>query len=380
MTGPDPRSAARRSRPWLALVLALLWAALALWPRAAFAHQVGMSSGRYVSDGADVTITLGIRRPELLGVAPAFDANGDRLLTDAELVVTDAAAAQVVSQIKAERGGAACVGVLENVAKDSDDGAVLSLRYAACAGEGVELVVAVGGLVSAAGSGHRHAVIVEGPGLDKPRDDLVFGAGATVRVPLDPSAPSVSGPAPGRLRVLKEYFVIGVEHIWFGVDHVVFLLGLVLLGGQLKHLVTTITAFTVSHSVTIALAVLGVIAPQPEIVEPIIALSVAYVGVENFLVKDLHNRWRVAGAFGLIHGFGFAGALGKLEVPQESVPYALAAFNVGVEIGQLVLLLLIVPALRWLHKQSWYQPKGMWVASGAIVLVGLGWFVERTLL
>src|SRR5262249_30813916 len=113
---------------------------------------------------------------------------------------------------------------------------------------------------------------------------------------------------------------LGVEHILTGADHLVFLLGLILVGGRWRSLVGVVSAFTLAHSITLALAALSVFAPSPRIVEPAIALSIAYVGVENLFVKDASKRWRITFPFGLIHGFGFAGALREIALPRAELP------------------------------------------------------------
>jgi hydrogenase/urease accessory protein HupE len=170
---------------------------------------------------------------------------------------------------------------------------------------------------------------------------------------------------------------LGVEHILTGYDHLVFLLGLVLVGGRWRSLLWVVTAFTVAHSITLGLAALGVWAPRPAIIEPAIALSIAYVGVENFFVKNAEKRWRITFPFGLVHGFGFAGALREVALPKADVPAALFLFNAGVEIGQLAVLALVLPALVLLRRWSWFDKHGVRVVSGAIVIAGLVWFVAR---
>jgi len=122
---------------------------------------------------------------------------------------------------------------------------------------------------------------------------------------------------------------MGVQHIVTGYDHLAFLLGLLLLGGRVRTLVAILTAFTVAHSITLALAVLRVVSLSPGFVEPAIALSIAYVGVENLFVTDARKRWRITFPFGLLHGFGFAGALTALDLPRAQLPSALFGFNLG---------------------------------------------------
>jgi hydrogenase/urease accessory protein HupE len=170
---------------------------------------------------------------------------------------------------------------------------------------------------------------------------------------------------------------MGVEHILFGYDHLVFLLGLVLVGGRLRAILLVVTAFTVAHSITLGLAVLGVWAPSPRFVEPLIALSVAYVGVENQFVKDAEKRWMITFPFGLVHGFGFAGALGEISLPRAEIPSALLAFNLGVEAGQLAVLALVLPLVFAARKRVWFERKGVKLLSLVIAALGVVWFVLR---
>jgi hydrogenase/urease accessory protein HupE len=173
------------------------------------------------------------------------------------------------------------------------------------------------------------------------------------------------------------FFKMGIEHILTGYDHLVFLLGLVLARARVRSLLTIVTAFTIAHSITLAIAVLGVWSPSSRIVEPAIALSIAYVGVENFFVKSADKRWRITFPFGLIHGFGFAGALQEINLPRSSVPTALVTFNLGVEAGQLAVMALILPLIFLLREKSWFEPKVVKIVSGAVALAGGIWFVSR---
>src|SRR5260221_8258414 len=147
--------------------------------------------------------------------------------------------------------------------------------------------------------------------------------------------------------------MLGIEHILAGFTHVMFLFGVALVAGRLRTLLLAITAFTLAHSVTLGLATLGHWAPSPSLVEPAIALSIVYVGVENWFVRDASRRWMLTFPFGLIHGFGFAGALREIALPTAQVPLALVSFNLGVEAGQLMVLALVLPILFWLRHLPW---------------------------
>ena len=128
------------------------------------------------------------------------------------------------------------------------------------------------------------------------------------------------------------FLALGVEHIFTGYDHLMFLVGLLLLGGRFRSLVKIVTAFTIAHSATLVLAALGVVDLPSRVVEPAIALSIAYVGAENFFLKSVDRRWIIAFFFGLIHGFGFAGILRQLGLPEQGLILSLLSFNVGVEV------------------------------------------------
>jgi hydrogenase/urease accessory protein HupE len=205
-------------------------------------------------------------------------------------------------------------------------------------------------------------------------------------LPVHPSF--VGRPGPGRVEVVRTYTLLGVEHILSGFDHLLFVLALVLLVQGTRRLLFTITAFTVAHSLTLAGATLGwVHVPGPP-VEASIALSIVFVASEIVHTRQgrysvtQHYPWVVAFTFGLLHGFGFAGALAEVGLPQSSIPIALLFFNVGVEIGQLMFVgaVLTVIAAGWRagHRLRMSQPAWIWrIAPYAIGALASFWLVER---
>ncbi len=356
--------------------LAVLLAAVA-WAGAAAAHQVGLSRSELRAGDAGLTLELSLARADLRAIVPEVDASGDGVVDDAEVAAGVGRAGGLARHVAVTpEGGAVCPARVESMAPEEDGGVSVKLGLPGCAGR---LVVDATAVFAALPSDHRHAAFVY-PSAGDPEEHVLRRGSASFETWAFAAvaAPPAAAP-PGALEVAWEYTVLGVEHILFGVDHVVFLLGLILVGGRWRQLVAMITAFTLAHSVTLALAVLGVVAPSPRLIEPIIALSVAYVGVENFIVKDAGKRWRIAGAFGLIHGFGFAGALGEVGLPKENLAVALATFNVGVELGQLALMALTVPLVLRLRKQEWFVPRGVQALSAAVAVAGLVWFVTRVL-
>jgi hypothetical protein len=176
-----------------------------------------------------------------------------------------------------------------------------------------------------------------------------------------------------------QFLRLGVEHIFTGYDHTLFLFALILAGGRLGYLVRIVTAFTVAHSLTLIFATLGIVTLPGRWVESLIALSITYVALENFFITHIDKRWVVTFVFGLIHGFGFYGVLRDLQLPRQGLALSLFPFNLGVEIGQVVIVALCYPALFFLTKQRW---RG-WVIYGlssVIFCVGVYWFVQRTFL
>jgi hypothetical protein len=178
-------------------------------------------------------------------------------------------------------------------------------------------------------------------------------------------------------RGLVSFVLLGVEHILTGYDHLLFLLGLLLRGGSWLGLAKIVTAFTLAHSVTLALAVLNIVVLPDRLVEAVIALSIAFVAAENiFLRPVVGRRWLVSFCFGLVHGFGFSSALRELGLPTQGLALALFGFNAGVELGQGLVVALALPLLALVRRSGW-EERMVWSSSLAILLVGVVLFVER---
>ncbi|MDG2155866.1 MAG: HupE/UreJ family protein [Gammaproteobacteria bacterium] len=183
-----------------------------------------------------------------------------------------------------------------------------------------------------------------------------------------------------RSEVAAEYVGLGFTHILpKGADHILFVLGIFLFSLHLRPLLLQVTAFTVAHSITLGLSLYGYIALPASIVEPLIAVSIVYVAVENLITTEL-KPWRiyVVFAFGLLHGMGFAGVLTELGLPRSDFVTALIAFNVGVELGQLAVIAIAFLAVGvWFGKKPWYRQRIVIPGSLAIAAMGAWWTVER---
>jgi hypothetical protein len=179
------------------------------------------------------------------------------------------------------------------------------------------------------------------------------------------------------------YLKLGYNHILpMGLDHILFVLSLFMLSPKLKPLLWQATAFTVAHSITLGLAMYHIISPPANIVEPLIALSILYVSLENIFSPRLKaSRIGIVFLFGLVHGMGFAGALGKLGLPQEAYLLSLVMFNIGVELGQLTIILSAYFLMgKWFGNKSYYRRLIVIPVSAVIAIVSAVWTVQRLLI
>lgn len=187
---------------------------------------------------------------------------------------------------------------------------------------------------------------------------------------------------PTRLQVVEQYLALGFTHIVpKGTDHILFVLGIFLLSPRVKPVLLQVTAFTAAHTITLALTIYGLVSLKAAIVEPLIALSIVFVAVENVARAEV-KPWRIAlvFGFGLVHGMGFAGVLGKLGLPRSEFPAALFSFNAGVELGQLTVLLAAFLLFRLpFRADARYRQRVVVPASLVIGAVGLYWAVVRML-
>ncbi len=207
-------------------------------------------------------------------------------------------------------------------------------------------------------------------------------AGKTQSLVFTPNSPEFDLIAPAIGKQIYSFVVLGVEHILTGYDHILFLVSLLLVNTGVRSILKIVTAFTISHSVTLSLAVLNIVSLPSQFVECAIALTIIYVAAENLWKKQFNHRWGLTFGFGLIHGLGFAGILSEIQIPRSNLVMSLLSFNLGVEIGQIFAItigcLLLRLILSQLKQQKWQLNLKRTVSVG-IIAMGLVWFVERAI-
>ena len=220
-----------------------------------------------------------------------------------------------------------------------------------------------------------YAVTVRRAATDNPTTEWLEGGQSSAPVALKAPAPAID-----RFGTARRYLALGFTHILpGGLDHVLFVLGIYLLSGRARSVLWQVSAFTVAHSITLGLSMYGLVSVSPRIVEPLIALSIAYVAIENMFLSELKS-WRVAlvFGFGLLHGMGFAGALRELGLPRSEFVPALLTFNVGVEAGQLAVIGTAFLLVGWYSADRiWYRSRIVVPASTLIACTAVYWTIQR---
>ena len=340
------------------------------------AHQVNLSTAR-VTLGEDrvvaVEVALKGSDADRLAGTHVFDAQRDEV----DPALAAASAAPIMAYVSAHVAvtgldGTACVPGTAELAPDGDG--VIFRNMFSC-GNVTGDIVYRSTVLTATDPSARQVVLI-GKGENAPQ--ALLDAGNTTV--------TLSAPAPSLLSTMQRYLVTGIEHIFLGYDHIAFLVAVVLWARRLVPVIKIVTAFTIAHSITLSLAALNVVVIPSAVVEPAIAASIVFVAMENFFSRDIDRRWRVTFAFGLIHGFGFAGALQEVGLPAHAVAIALAAFNVGVEIGQVAIVSIVVPALIALDRliaTDGAKPARavpvVYALSALITVLGSYWLFTRML-
>jgi hypothetical protein len=330
------------------LVAALLTVALST---PAFAHAVGLSRGEYAStsDGARAEMTFA--RAELHAAAAHLgsDAKAESLGTF------------VSGGVQLHTSGRPCAATLVSARVIERDGLSVTMAFACPAP--LETLTLRMPLLEALPNGHRHLAHFYDAAQPEDISVVLHRDHSQASWKWEPRESSAAPAA----RASWAWVWTGVRHILEGYDHLLFLLGLLLTASGLTQTIKALSAFTVGHCLSLAAATFGVWTPDPNWVEPLIALSVAYVGLVSLMRRTFSHGWLVALAFGLVHGLGFAGALEGLRLSDASLLTALLSFNFGVELGQLAVLALLFPLLMWATRLR--RPAAACVlASGVVIL------------
>jgi hydrogenase/urease accessory protein HupE len=213
----------------------------------------------------------------------------------------------------------------------------------------------------------------------------VYEGGRLTQAILEITRPELeyfAGTRQGLSAVVRKFIGAGIHHILIGPDHLLFLIGLLLLGGSISRIAVIVTGFTIAHSVTLTLAALNLFNPPSRLIEPAIALSIICVGADNLLVSNRPGardlRALMAFAFGFIHGFGFASVLREMDLPARALGWSLLSFNVGVEIGQLLIVVPVAFGLAAIRTRSAVAGRRLaWGGSVVVIAAGVFWFAQR---
>jgi len=342
----------------------------------AHAHQVNLSTARVIlGDDRTVAVEVALKGSDAdrLAGTNVFDAQRDsvdpaRVASSALSIIAYVNAHVAVTGLD----GTPCV---PGTAALMPDGDGVTFRNSFSCGNVAGDIVYRSTVLTATDPSARQVVLI-GEGANAPQ--ALLDAGNTTV--------TLSAPAPSLISTMQRYLVTGIEHIFLGYDHIAFLVAVVLWARRLIPVIKIVTAFTIAHSITLSLAALNVVVIPSSVVEPAIAASIVFVAVENFFSRDIDRRWRVAFVFGLIHGFGFAGALRDVGLPPNAVATALAAFNVGVEIGQVAIVSIVVPMLIALDRlmtpdraKPLRASSLVYALSVLIGLLGSYWLLTRVL-
>lgn len=301
-------------------------------------------------------------RAHTVGLSSARLEAAHLVLTFAESEIADLGPEALWAATSLRAGGIDCLGGRPAVRRVEADG--LEVRIPHTCTDGPWTYEA--GHLARVAEGHRQYV-------------EAFGAPVGMLTRADPVVTVTAEGVAAEGSVAARFFGLGVEHIVTGWDHLAFLFGLLLVARSFRDMAGVITGFTLAHSVTLSAATLGWVTAPAGLVEPLIALSIAAVGVENLFDPPPRRRFVLTCALGLIHGFGFAGMLAGLGLPVDAAALALACFNLGVEVGQVAIVAPILPVLLALRARPAWLSRGVPIASVVLALAGLYGFAARAL-
>jgi hydrogenase/urease accessory protein HupE len=354
-------------------VICLLLILMILATASAFAHDPGLSAAEVKLDGNKVVARLTFARGDIATVAP-MDADRDGRVTQAEFEAVEGSLESLAKEsfalsVAGEEASPATVAV------GLDESGAVHFDLEFLAPQGSKLILR-SLLIDKLPRGHRQFLSLRDAEGNTRGQRMLDAANDSFECDLA----ALSSPRT-RPHAFWGFLSLGVEHILLGFDHLAFLFALLIAGGTLREAAKIITSFTVAHSITLALATLDVIAVPASIVEPLIAASIIYVGLENVLRREVERRWMLTFAFGFVHGFGFASALKELGVGAGvKAVTPLLSFNLGVEIGQIAVAALVLPLIWKLRRHPRFVIRYVPVCSILVAAAGGYWLIERTVL
>lgn len=351
--------------------------------RSVWAHDPGLSSAALKIETDRLTAWLTLA-PVDIGVLVPMDADHDGRVTAAEFDAVSDTLQRVAREAIEVRFDDQRVEARDARVRLEGDNIHIELTFPRPTAQSLSLR---SGLVAKLPRGHRQYLTLQAEDGSTLEERLLDARQHTIHV----AATTLSGATASETAsettakrdstTVGEFILLGIEHILVGYDHLLFLFALLVLGGGLWKVAGLITSFTVAHSLTLALATFDVVQLPAKIVEPLIALSIVYVGLENIFRGRSDGRWRLTFAFGLVHGLGFASVLRELNITASGSALApLLGFNLGVELGQVAIALVVLPFVLRLASLPRFFPRFVTACSALVVCVGSYWLLERTLL
>lgn len=337
----------------------------------AFAHDPGLSAAVLKLAGTRVDVHLTFSRLDIETLAP-LDADRDGNVTQAEFMQNRPALQTLAAEAITVTLAAQAIQP-ELTGLELDDSGGIHLRYSFARTANASFTIQ-SNLIARLSRGHRQYLELLS-GEDKLIGSRLLEAGSNV---YEPSAAALADAA-AQPSSFREFFKLGVEHIVTGFDHLAFLFALLLAAKSWRDAAKVITAFTVAHSITLGLATFDLVNLPAKIVEPLIAVSIIYAALENIFRGEIKGRWWLTFGFGLIHGFGFASVLRELGIGGQgtSAIVPLFSFNLGIELGQMVIAALILPLIWKLRQQPKFAFRFVPACSMLIALAGGWWLIQR---
>jgi hypothetical protein len=344
-----------------------------MWSLSVWAHDPGLSgaSGKLQGDQLELTLSFAVRDA---GQIVLLDANNDGTVTPDEFDSgRNLLAAKVAKQCEVKFDGV--LAEPDTTICRQDDAKNVSVRFTFTVPPAKQMMLDFR-IIQAMPFGHRmYFSLADAVGKTLTEQLLTAGTSTvTIRLATKASAPERA------THTFTDFVLMGIEHIGTGYDHLLFLFALLVVTRTFRSALAVITAFTIAHSITLAISTFNLITISPSVNEPLIAATIVYVGLENLWRHgDPHKRWLLTFSFGLIHGFGFATALREMGVGQRAggVIMPLFGFNLGVELGQLTVAAIVLPIVWKLRTKQNFLRYGVPICSVLVAMAGAFWFIQR---